>query len=227
MNRFILSAGACVLAAAMASPSFAADMPGGRFKEPIFTAPAFGWSGLYIGINGGYGWARSNWNSALTSGSTDPTGGQLGGTVGYNVQAGTFVFGLEGDFGGSWMKGSDTSGTGVCAIVACDTTTTWLATARGRLGFAFDRALIYGTGGAAVGDIKMSANTGLSETEERVGWTAGGGLEYALPGPWSAKVEYLYVDLGTANCSVLSCGIDTDVTFKANIVRIGVNYRFW
>jgi outer membrane immunogenic protein len=83
MNRFILTAGACVLTFATASPCFAADMPG-RYGEPAYFAPAFGWGGFYVGINGGYGWGQSDWSGGgVTAGSTSPAGGLFGGTVGF------------------------------------------------------------------------------------------------------------------------------------------------
>jgi outer membrane immunogenic protein len=94
------------------------------------------------------------------------------------------------------------------------------------VGYAFDRALLYVTAGGAFGDVQMTAG-GTTATVERAGWTAGVGLEYGILGPWSAKVEYLYADLGNATCGAASCGVDTSVSFKTSIVRFGVNYRFW
>jgi outer membrane immunogenic protein len=222
MNRFILSA--CALAFAMASPSFAADMRG-RYQEPAY-APAYSWSGFYMGINGGYGWGTSDWNSSLTSGSTSPAGGLLGGTIGFNMQAGGWVFGVEGDVDGNWMRDSNSTGTGICGAGACAIQTSWFATARGRVGYAFDRALLYFTVGGAFGDVQMLAS-GLTATSSRAGWTVGTGLEYAILGPWSAKVEYLYSSLGSATCGAATCGVDTTVGFNTNIIRFGVNYRFW
>jgi outer membrane immunogenic protein len=222
MKRFTLAACAGLLAVAMASPSFAADLPR---KAPMYVAP-FSWSGLYIGLNGGYGWGTSSWSSVATAGDTKPKGLLGGGTIGYNLQTGVWVWGLEGDFDISQIKGSTTGGTGVCAGLGCETRNRWLATGRGRIGYSFDRWLPFITGGAAFGDVKMSPNTGLSETKTKVGWTAGAGVEYAFMGAWSAKLEYLYVDLGTSSCSAATCGIATDVSFKSSLVRAGVNYRF-
>lgn len=223
MARIILSALAGLLALAFASPASAADMP--RKAAPYYVAP-FNWTGFYLGINGGYGWGTSDWSSAVTSGSAKPKGAIAGGTLGYNLQTGVWVWGLEADLAYSWVKGSDSSGTGVCAGVGCETRNTYLATGRGRIGYSFNRWLPYVTGGAAYGGIKMTPNTGLSETKSRLGWTLGGGVEYAFLGAWSAKLEYLYVDLGKATCSAGTCGIDTDVKFKESIVRAGLNYRF-
>jgi outer membrane immunogenic protein len=229
MTRFMLAVCAGVLAAAIAAPSFAADLPRPAYKAPIrnpvYVAP-FSWTGFYIGINGGYGFGKSDWSSALTAGSAKPTGALAGGTIGYNLQTGSFVWGLEGDIDYSWIKGSDTGGTGVCAAPGCETRNTWLATGRGRIGYAWDKLLPYLTGGAAYGSVKMSPNTGLSESKNKLGWTAGAGIEYDFMNEWSAKVEYLYVDLGKSTCGAATCGIDTDVTFKTNLVRLGVNYRF-
>jgi len=228
MKRFLFTACAGLIAAMAASPTFAADLP--RKAAPYYVAP-FSWSGFYVGLNGGYGWAKSDWTDTASSGSVDPKGWLAGGTVGYNLQTGVWVWGLEGDIDWSTIKGSTVGGTGVCGVggngAGCETRNRWLATARGRIGYAFDRWLPYLTGGAAFGDVKMSPNTGLSETKTKVGWTVGVGLEYAFLGAWSAKLEYLYADLGKSNCSPATCGgTGVDVSFKSNIVRAGVNYRF-
>ncbi len=226
MKRFTLAVCAGLVTVAMATSSFAADLTKPVYKaNPVYVAP-FSWSGFYLGINGGYGWGSSNWSSAVTAGSPKPNGGLAGGTIGYNLQTGAFVWGVEGDFDYSWIRGSDAGGSGVCAPGGCETKNNWLATARGRIGYAWDRWLPFLTGGVAFGDNKMSPNTGMSETKTKFGWTAGGGTEYAFMGEWSVKAEYLYVDLGKSTCGVATCGIDTDVSFKSNLVRLGVNYRF-
>jgi outer membrane immunogenic protein len=224
MNRFNLSLCAGVLAFVMALPAFAADMPGG-YRAP-YVAPAPGWSGFYVGLNAGYGWGTTDWNSSVTAGSNSPSGGLFGGTIGFNGQTGAFVFGVEGDVAGNWMRDANSVGTGICSAPGCGIQTSWFATARGRVGYAFDRVLFYATAGGAFGDVQMMANGGTA-TADRTGWTAGVGLEYAILGPWSAKAEYLYADLGSASCGAATCGTDTTVTFKTNIIRLGVNYRFW
>jgi len=223
MNRFNLSMAACALAFVAASPASAADMPGGY--RPAYVAPAAGWSGFYAGLNGAYGWGQSDWSGGAT-GSNSPAGGLFGATLGFNVQSGAFVFGAEGDIDGNWMRDSNSTGSGFCSSPGCGIQTSWYATTRGRIGYAFDRALFYGTAGAAFGDLQMMANGG-SVTADRVGWTAGVGLEYAFLGPWSAKIEYLYADLGSATCGAAVCGTNTAVNFTTNIIRLGVNYRFW
>jgi outer membrane immunogenic protein len=223
MKRFLLTVGAGLLAAAMVSPSFAADLPRPAYKAPIYVAP-FSWSGFYVGINGGYGWGKSSWqNTGANTGDFTIKGPLVGGTLGYNLQTGSFVWGLEADADISFIKGSTTVN---CAGAGCETRNRWLATGRGRIGYAWDRFLPYLTGGVAFGDIKMTNPVSASETKTKVGWTAGAGIEYAFMGPWSAKIEYLYVDLGKATCGAATCGLDTDVKFNAHIGKIGVNYRF-
>jgi outer membrane immunogenic protein len=221
MKRFTLAACAGLFAAAMALPSFAADMPRPAYKAPSSAEP-WNWTGFYVGINGGYAWGRSSWTNPATGGTTgdfNVSGALAGGTVGYNLQTGLWVWGAEADIDASWIKGTD-------ATLCCETKNDWLATARGRIGYAFDRWLPFLTGGAAFGDIKMTPVGFPAETSTKIGWTAGGGLEYAFQGAWSAKVEYLYVDLGKASCSVATCGVANDVTFKTSIVRGGINYHF-
>jgi outer membrane immunogenic protein len=226
MKRFILTACAGLFAAAVALPSFAADLPRPSYKSPIYSpdmvAP-FTWTGFYVGINGGYGFGKSNWsNVGGSSGDFDVKGGLVGGTLGYNLQTGVWVWGLEADLDASWIKGSNTT----TCLPGCTTTNDWLATGRGRIGYAWDRWLPFITGGVAFGDIKMTTPIPTQQTASRFGWTLGAGVEYAFMGAWSAKLEYLYVDLGKATCSVVNCGVEIDATFKTNIVRAGLNYRF-
>jgi outer membrane immunogenic protein len=221
MKRFILAVCVCLSTIAVAAPVLAADLSRPAFKAaPSFAAP-FNWTGFYVGINGGYGWGKSSWTNTATGATTGDfniSGALAGGTAGYNLQIGQLVVGAEGDIDASWIKGTDATG-------CCQTRNDWFGTARARLGFAMDRWMPFVTGGAAFGDVKMNA-LGASQTATKVGWTAGGGLEYAFSGAWSAKIEYLYADLGKASCDVATCGTANDVTFKTNIVRAGVNYHF-
>ena len=214
MKRFTLTACVAFLVAATAIPAMGADLP-----IPYKAAPAaapFNWTGFYVGINGGYGWAKSDWSGGLAG--FDATGAMVGGTVGYNLQMSQFVVGFEGDVDASWLKGSDST-------ACCETKNSWFATARGRLGYAMDRIMPFLTAGGAFGNLKTSTALG-SQTATRPGWTAGGGVEYAFMGAWSAKLEYLYADLGKASCDVATCTVATDVSFKTNIVRAGVDYHF-
>ncbi|WP_137043612.1 outer membrane protein [Pseudolabrys sp. FHR47] len=218
MKRFVLAAAAVAMSMGAANAADMARRSAMPTKAPVYVAPIYNWSGFYAGINGGGGWGNASVSGPLsTGGDFDTKGGLVGGTLGFNYQMGQFVYGLEGDIDWTNLKGSAT-----CAVgVTCEAKNNWLGTARGRIGYAFDRFLPYVTGGLAVGDVKTSA-TGLgSATSTKAGWTLGGGVEAAIAGPWTAKVEYLYVDLESANAP---SGSSTD--FKSNIVRGGINYRF-
>jgi outer membrane immunogenic protein len=200
----------------------AADIPP-PVRAPA-TAPAmvpiYNWTGFYIGANGGGGWGHSKWDS--TDGF-NVSGGLIGGTIGYNYQAGQVVWGVEGDVDWSNIKGS----TNTLCPLGCETSNTWLATARGRLGYAADRFMPYVTGGAAFGDIRTSTPGFAGNSTNKVGWTVGGGIEFALGGNWTAKAEYLYVDLGSFDCGIACGAAATDnVSFHTNVVRAGINYRF-
>jgi outer membrane immunogenic protein len=196
---------------------------------PVVKAPppplVYNWTGFYAGINGGYGFGRSKWSTLPTG--FDVKGGMAGGQLGYNWQFGQFVYGLEGD--GDWSDLKGTSHVAGCALTPCQTKNDFLATARGRVGIAMDRWMPYATGGLAVGNIHATAPgfTGINKTN--AGWTAGGGLEFALAGNWTAKAEYLFANLGKDNCAVMTTCLpmgNTSVNLTTNVVRAGLNYRF-
>jgi len=219
-----IRAGAAVVGLLIAPlGALAADMPRPNYKAPIYVEPLFSWTGFYVGLNAGYGWANSDWSGSGGNFQSSPKGWMAGGTLGYNYQTGAFVWGIEGDIDYMNLKGTVPSA--VCA--SCTVKDTWLGTVRGRVGYSYNRWLPYLTGGAAYGNVYMEANGG-SASGTKAGWTAGAGVEYAFAGPWSAKLEYLYVDLGSATCAQAACGFATDkqVSFKANLVRAGLNYRF-
>jgi outer membrane immunogenic protein len=198
----------------------AADMPAPVYKGVRSVIAYYNWTGFYAGINAGYGWGKSDW-SALNV-DTGPSGFIIGGALGYNYQTGSFVWGLEGDIAWSNVKGDTNCGLGL----TCETSNKWFATARGRVGYAFDRFMPYITGGAAFGDVEAKVNPlALSASETRVGWTAGAGLEYAFLGNWTAKIEYLYVDLGSFG-TTFTAPVPNNVSFKGNVVRAGLNYKF-
>jgi outer membrane immunogenic protein len=224
MKRVILAALAVVT---MMGAANAADLPRRHAmptKAPAYVEPGYDWTGFYAGINGGWGFGSSEWSAATATHSFDIDGGLVGGTVGYNYQMGLWVLGLEGDIDWSDIRGSAVNAP--CLGVSCETRNSWLATARGRIGYSFGRFMPYVTAGGAFGDVKMNPIGLASQTDTRAGWTAGGGVEFALTGPWTAKVEYLYVDLGNETCNAANCGIATSVDFTSNIVRAGLNYRF-
>ena len=220
-------AGAALLAFTAASPAFAADIPARMpTKAPAMVQQAYNWSGWYVGINGGGAFGRSSWrdSAGVTTGGFNVNGGMVGGTLGVNWQVNQWVWGLEGD--GDWASIKGTTNTN--CVAGCDTKSNFLATFRGRAGYAgFGPVLPYLTGGLAVADIATRSSLGTSSTT-RAGWTVGTGVEWAVVGPWTAKVEYLYADLGRASCSVTVCGGtgSVDVKLTENVVRAGLNYRF-
>lgn len=189
-------------------------------KAPVYVPP-FSWTGFYIGLNGGGGFGSSSWD---LTGSRNISGGLVGGTVGYNYQAGAAVFGVEGDVDWADINGTSTNN----CPAGCKTSDSWLATVRGRLGYAAGNFMPFVTGGAAFGNIQASTPGFGGINSDQTGWTLGGGLEAALTNNWTAKVEYLYVDLGKVDCGLgCSGGLTTDnVSFHTNILRGGVNYKF-
>ena len=221
MKRLCLALiGVMAFAGAAAAADLARPEPVPYYpKAPVFVPP-YSWTGFYVGINGGGGFGTSNWDS---TGSRNISGGLVGGTVGYNYQFGQGVVGLEGDI--DWADINGTTNT-FCPL-GCKTSDHWLSTVRGRLGYAADRFMPFVTGGAAFGDIRASTPGFAGANTTNAGWTVGAGLEFAIAGNWTAKAEYLYVDLGKFNCGI-SCGalVTDNVSFTTNIVRAGVNYRF-
>ena len=213
--------------------SLAADLPAGPPPASVVYAapPTYNWSGFYIGINGGYGHGTTNWTSATgATGDFNAAGPLAGGTVGINYQAGSFVFGFEADADWADFTGTSNNAT-VCSLftpnAGCETKQTWFGTGRARIGYAFDRLLVFGTAGGAVGNIRaglVPPNT--FDTATAVGWTVGGGLEAGITENWSIKVEYLYADYGNGSCSA-NCGpfVPITVPLTENLIRAGINYR--
>jgi outer membrane immunogenic protein len=183
---------------------------------PVIVSPVYNWTGGYVGLFGGYGWGNSSFSAPLATSSFNLSGGTFGGTLGYNWQVNQAVFGVEGDLGWSNIRGS-----APCGALNCSTRNSWLGTVRGRAGIAVDQYMPYVTGGFAFGDVKTSVSGFSDSSATKTGWTLGAGVEAALAGPWTAKLEYLYVDLGRG-----SSVAGSDARFRTNIVRAGLNYRF-
>jgi outer membrane immunogenic protein len=165
------------------------------------------WAGPYLGGNLGYAWG------SVDNNPTKPSGFVGGAQAGYNFQQGQWVFGVEGDIQATGAE--DT-------FAPWKFSNPWFGTVRGRAGYAFNNILFYGTGGLAFGDLR-GETFGLSESHTTAGWTAGVGAEFGFARNWSAKVEYLYVDL--ANSAFSITGVSNGYRFGT--VRVGVNYHFW
>jgi outer membrane immunogenic protein len=214
----ILLATVGILALGVASAS-AADLPR-REAMPTKAVPyvsMYNWTGLYVGVNGGYGWSRGGF-------AGDADGFIGGGQIGYNWQAvgSPWVFGLEADF-----QGADLSNSGTIGGVTLNAETNMFGTVRGRVGYAWDRTMLYATGGYAYARNEITASAGgasISNNEWRSGYTVGGGIEHALWDRWTAKLEYLYVH--TDDSTVTLAGVPFTGDNNINIVRAGLNYRF-
>lgn len=209
---------AVTIAASLSTAAAAADMP---MKAAAPAAPAYNWTGFYLGVEGGGGWGRTEQISPgpVSSGKFDVSGGIAGGTIGYNWQNGLYVFGIEGDYSWANVNGSTTA---VCGV-SCSSELRSLGTVRARLGYAAGQFLPYVTGGYAFGDLRRGFG-GTSDSKTADGWTAGAGIETILAPHWTVKAEYLYVDFGKNNVPI--AGFPTTVDFQTHIVRAGLNYRF-
>ena len=239
-----------LLVAAGLSLAFSQSAPAADLSPPIYKGPpppmVFNWTGWYIGINGGGGWGQTSHTAAvgitgipglpgLTTGNFNARGGVVGGTLGYNYQFSQFLVGAETDLDWSNIRGTFNGSVvipGGSAGFSLSSQLQWLDTARVRAGMVWDRVLFYGTAGAALGGVNATAQASAAasgigaavtaaDTQTRFGWTAGAGVEYAFTDNLSAKLEYLYVGLGSQNQITID-----KVNFNTNIVRGGINLRF-
>jgi outer membrane immunogenic protein len=255
MNKLV-TAGIALLALSLNAPAKAADMP----VKYVAPAPVFTWTGCYVGVHVGYKWGTSKqefgglWNGVPgvfgppgtdLSGDYDVNGPVGGAQGGCNYQTGAWVWGVEVD--GGWSSASGQAEVTAAALAVgfppgglFTTNERWLATARGRLGWAADRWMWYVTGGAAWSGFDLN-NYALIAGAQRIptrvnktGWIVGVGSEYALLGGWSVKSEFLYANFGTmhygdepgtVNNCVLGCA-SADVKMYEYIWRVGLNYRF-
>ena len=233
-------------------------------KAPVLKAPvvtAVNWTGFYIGGFGGATQGRADWG--YVGGEVSPhVGGYLfGGDIGYNYQTGKYVFGVEADLGATNTKGGIACGPLLSSVTAapaapmfqmtCNENANWIATATARVGYAWDRALLYVKGGGAWTNERFSANcnlnpavnlvnsgfgqgctnpadaftNGFTASTNRGGWTAGFGSEFALTSNWSAKAEADYVSFGDSTVTATD-GSALRVGMHLWEEKIGLNYRF-
>jgi outer membrane immunogenic protein len=262
MSRLLIVAIAALL---LGGPQAAraADMPLKAPKAPS-AATAYDWTGFYIGGNGGYAWglgtdpaisysdtSGTGYAAYVASGgfptpSIKPEGGFGGGQIGYNWQIKNWLLGIEADIEGGEISASAsrTLSPAVGAVVGTSTvdhSLKWFGTVRGRMGYAANNWLLYGTGGLIYGRVKSTltqsspangyfATNTVSST--KTGWTAGGGIEWGFAGHWTAKLEYLYYDLGRDSVTVRGVGVFTGIVYTAEqqtagqLLRAGLSYRF-
>lgn len=234
-----LVAVACTLFVA-ALPAKGADL-GAPISMPIKAAPAplpYNWTGFYVGGNAGYSWGPWKSDGLVNGFAVSPTpdlnGAVGGGQIGYNWQFENWVSGIEFD----GQVTGEKKVLGWLLLPPQNQTTDWqypwFVTARLREGFAVNTWLFYVTGGLAVGESRFTTNfldpnlttiTSQTQTDIRIGWTVGGGIEAAIGGGWTAKVEYLFVDLGTDNFFT-GTPFAMSTRLQDNVGRLGVNYRF-
>jgi outer membrane immunogenic protein len=214
VKKFV-SGAAALIAAGCAASAQASDLYGSQprytVRQPLNASSWAGpyldlWAGPYLGANLGYAWGSVDHNP------TKPSGFAGGAQAGANWQTGRWVFGVEGDI---QATGADDT------FAPWKFSNPWFGTVRGRAGYAFSNVLFYGTGGLAFGELR-GETFGLSESHTNAGWTAGVGAAFGFDANWSAKVEYLYVDLSSSNFTIT--GVANGYQF--GLVRAGVNYRF-
>lgn len=223
----------CMMQIGCAVAASAADLPA---KAPIsrapIIAPAYNWSGFYVGAHVGAGWGTKDWTAVGVAplGSHDINGWLAGGQVGYNQQVGAWVIGVEVD--ASW---TNLDGGHIDAVFVGNNTTEVesLGTVTGRIGHTWDRALLYVKGGGAwVRDVYTIVGGGgfyAQTSDTNWGWTIGAGLEYGLSPNWSMKLEYNYLDFGVERINftpTVGAPFARDVDQQIHLVKFGINYRF-
>ena len=216
---------AAVLAVAV-SGAQAADLPVYQPPPAAVPAPANDWSGFYLGVHGGYGFGETELSLTVPPRAADyDIDGWLAGVqAGYNIQSGMWLFGLEADIAYSTIDGSIAVG-GQLPLTAT-TDIDWLATIRARAGLHYDQWMPYVTGGLAFADVDHTITVPIAFATSDVlfGWTVGGGVEVMFDPKWTAKLEYLYVDLEDVDfTSGRSAGTFDD---NFHVIRAGLNYHF-
>jgi outer membrane immunogenic protein len=239
MKKILLSA---IGAVAMAAPAFAADLPARSYAPPpVVVATVYDWTGFYIGGNGGWASSSNCWGvvpaagAVIADGCADRSSGVLGGQIGYRWQSNQFVFGLEGQ--GDW---ADLTGSHVSIINPAFTTSTrinGIGLFTGQIGYAWNAALLYLKGGAAVTNNSAFINPTLggaaiaSASSSRWGSTVGVGLEYGFSPNWTAGVEYDHLFTGDANNSFsvanpLLAGAANRISQDVDMVTLRLDYKF-
>ncbi len=236
--RMLRFAGVAAVLLAYA-PAQAADLG----VTPVYKAPpaapaVTNWTGSYIGISGGGVWGRGLVRNGTTGFDETPhfdvNGGILGITSGFNYQTGSWVLGYESDTSITSAKGTAFDTAPFNPTFSHQLKEPWLTTYRGRFGYATDSWMLYATGGAALARIEQDVfATGgapaLSERHWQYGWTAGGGFEMKFAQNWSAKAEYLFIDLKdksyfnpSGNALFVN---DQRARLDEHVFRLGVNYK--
>lgn len=246
---------ALAICSAQAADLYRPDGAGG-LKDGVY-APAPLWTGFYVGVNGGYAWSAEDSKVSADvekrrrnvdpSAKFDEEGGFGGGQIGYNYQIDRILLGVEADLQGGDVSGDKTVTASLSnghheGVADAKSALDYFGTVRGRIGYTFDRSLVYATGGFAYGGVKdtlavtatshgFSSASSASADETATGYVVGGGLEYAFTPSLSGKIEYQYIDLGSdrldgkalAHCTHAAGEATFDHAY--NTVRVGLNYH--
>jgi outer membrane immunogenic protein len=245
---------AAALTVAIAGAASAADLP--LKSEAPYVAPRFTWTGCYLGGSLGGGFAQKNITdpvglvqesfapgstTGITTADLSPRGVVIGGQIGCDYQfAPSWVIGIEGAAAGSTMKGSSIVGlpAGSPDTALVEAKTDFLTSVTARLGYAFDHVLLYGRGGVAMAADRYDVSGsfigtpfGFTGLENRFGWTAGAGVEWAFTPHWSMNVEYDYYGFGTKTIAMFdSTNVllgNVDVRQNIQVVKVGFNFHIW
>jgi len=222
MKRLALAGMALTAATAATAPVLAADLP--QSPAPAYEAvPApqqtIDWSGIYVGGNLGWNFANFDNQSGGTSLSTGANGVGGGLYTGYNFQVTpNVVVGAEADFSLTDLEESRTNGG-----INLESKSNWNSNIRARVGYSFDRYLVYGAGGLALADLEVSGN-GDSDSTTALGWTVGAGGEAAITNNLSARLEYVYQDFGSQDFNLNGTGVSSE--FSNSQIRMGLGYKF-
>lgn len=240
-------------------PTIGLTKPAGIFKAPAQAAVLYDWTGFYAGAFSGLAWGQSDWFFPQIGAGVNPrmAGGLLGGNVGYNKQLGPWVLGVEGDFAATNAKGGEGCVGGPNTVGGppgqnCNNDLKWVATATAKIGYTWDRVLVYGKAGGAWTenklDVSCNADSGRSvignatfsncqatnsllgaqnlvNTVSQFGWTVGAGFELALTPSWSARAEYDYMNFGSKTVTLPDTTV-VNLKQDFNQVKVGINYHF-
>ena len=243
MKKFLLGAFGLV-ALGMAAPASAADLAARPYTKapPPMITPIYDWTGFYIGANGGWGQSRNCWGivpvagAVIPDGCSDRSGGLIGGQIGYRWQANQFVFGLEAQ--GDWADLSNQRVSIIDPLFSTRTKTDGIGLFTGQIGYAWNAALLYVKGGAAVTSNRFSILSTISGAElaaasaTRWGGTIGVGFEYGFTPNWSIGAEYNHLFMGNANNSfsivnpINAAFVNNRISQDVDMVTLRINYRF-
>jgi outer membrane immunogenic protein len=212
-SKLIVSAAVAIGAVLGIGAASAADMaPRMYTKAPIVADPAYDWSGFYVGGHFGYLWGKTRVvDDGVLTESGAPTNGGVGGVLaGYNWQTGPLVLGIEADFGWSNARGHGATPTPVLVIIPNTYTLNWDGHVVGKVGYAVGQWLFFGTGGLAFADFNFQeggVSAPLPVGGKYVGFSVGGGVEYAFTRNFLGRLQYIYDDFGGKNYTALDGGL--------------------